>query len=147
MNRVVLVLSICVVTALGLLLLANQTKNTPVPETQTVKPAVQEPPTVDQIRSDLSGKTIDINGKTHQFAGPELNYMSILTVNPKEGGLVIDVQIRSDAVTVNKKGLFRRTFTHENVYGSLRVYYEKKQGVWTYRMAENIDLQKTTTVK
>jgi len=104
-----------------------------------------EPPTVDQIKQDLSGKTITIAGQNHQFAGPELNYMNILTTNPAANdGLEVDVQICADATIVNKKGILgvRKTYTHENVCGSLRVYYERKDGKWTYRMAENIDLQK-----
>ena len=113
------------------------------PQTQAI---FLEPPTVDQIKQDLSGKTVIIGGKNHKFSGPELNYMNILTTNQtQEGGLVVDVQICADSTIVNRRGLLgiRKTYTHENVCGSVRVYYERRNGAWSYRMAENIDLQKT----
>jgi hypothetical protein len=80
--------------------------------------------------------------------GPELNYMSILTVQSSDSdNISVDVQVCADSTIVQRQGVMglRKTFTHENVCGSLRVYYERKDSQWVYRMAENIDLQKMLT--
>jgi hypothetical protein len=152
MNKVVLACAAFAVFAFGGLLLVknNGAKTYYVPPHNSSpltspKPIFLEPPTVDQIKSDLSGKTVVVAGKNHQFAGPELNQMNILTSNPTpDGGMSVDVQICADTTIVNRKGVFgmRKTYAHENVCGSLRMYYDKKDGKWAYRMAENIDLQK-----
>ncbi len=155
MNKAVLV---CAIVALvvfgGLLLLKNHgTTKVPyyIPQQQAFvspvpsKSIFQDPPTVDQITKDLAGKTVTINGKSHQFAGPELNYMNILSSKDSDNGVVVDVQICADITIVEKAGILRTRYSHENVCGSMRIYYEKKGDQWNFRMVENIDLQKMIT--
>lgn len=155
MNRMVLV---CVAVALGAfgVLLAvkggSSHKTVPVPYYVHAAPAApspslplyREPPSVDQIKRDLNGKVIHIGDTSHVFAANELNYLSVLNVNNDDNSMVVDVQVNSDATLVQKSGALglRRTYTHENLSGSVRLYYERAGNTWTYKTAENIDLQK-----
>lgn len=153
MNRVVLV---CLAVALGAfgLMIALKQKNqrtVPVPyyvqsnnQQGTPRAIYQEPPTVDQIRKDLNGKVVQIGAYSHVFSAAELNYMNILNVNNDDHTMVVDVQVNSDATLVQKTGAFglRRNYTHENLSGSVRLYYDRAGNTWVYKTAENIDLQK-----
>lgn len=108
----------------------------------------QNIPTIEQIKKDLSGKTITINGTNHTFVGPEINEVSITKTTVSDSdNISLDVKICADSTIVHvRRGLLfrRRHYSHENVCGSLKVYYKKnKEQKWEYRMAENVDLKKT----
>lgn len=159
MNRVVLVCAALALLVFGglLLLKKNETRVVPyyVPGAASnllASPAPTiphfEPPSVDQIKKDLGGKTVSISGKSHQFVGPEINTVLVQKVTPVDSdNIAVDVSVCADATIVQQRGLLgaRRQYTHENVCGTLRVYYERKDNQWVYRMAEGVDLQKMLT--
>jgi len=106
-----------------------------------------DPVTVDQLRTDLNGKVCQVGTVSHQFFAPELNYMSIVSSRSDERYLNAEVQICSDATVTQRKGLLglRKSSTHENCCGCVRVYYERVGDQWVFRSVENIDLQKLLT--
>jgi hypothetical protein len=153
MNRIILIGAFLVLGTVAFLSLTAKNKDVktvPVPyyvhshQASQPKALWQEPPAVDQIKKDLDGKAVQIAGSSHTFAAPEVNYVSILNVNGDDKTLVVDVQINSDVTLVQKAGALglRKNYTHENVSGSVRIYYDRQGDVWVYRMVENIDTTK-----
>ena len=92
MNKVVLISFGVVLAVIGVLCALNKPAKTYyVSSSHSAPKSIYfEPPTVDQIKKDLGGKTVVIEGNNHQFTGPELNDMSILVANPTpDGGLAV----------------------------------------------------------
>lgn len=161
MNRVALVCAAFAAVFLGGLLLtrSGETKIIPyyvqhslaAPQSPAVpapKSIFQNPPSMEKIKKDLSGKVVYINGHSHQFFGPELHQINILNYDSVNTGcMFVDVQVVADATIVERTGLvFRREhYSHENVSGSLRVYYEKKDVNWQFHKVESINLTKMVT--
>lgn len=104
----------------------------------------QEPPTINQIKKDLNGKSIQISGVAHTFQTSELNYVSVANINGDDVSTVIDVQINSDVTLIQKYGVFgmRQNQNHQNVSGTIRINYERIGDVWVFKSIENIDARK-----
>lgn len=150
MNKIVLCSGFVFLFIFGGLLLTkeDQTKIIPyyiqtAPAATTIPPSTiyLEIPSIEQLKKDLSGKTVVINDRNHQFVGPELSELTVISSHNTQNGLSLDVKICADATIVERISR-RYHYTRENVCGSLRVYYDKKDNQWTYRMVENLDLQK-----
>ena len=104
----------------------------------------QEPPTIDHIKKDLDGKSVQIAGSSHVFSTAEVNYVSVLNVNGDDKATAVDVQINSDVTLIQKYGVLglRQNRTHENVSGVVRINYERQGDVWVFKSIENIDATK-----
>lgn len=151
MNGIVLACATVALIVFGSLILTKQeTKVVPyfVPERvlgtkfapQTV---FHEPPALDQVRKDLGGKVVMINGRSHQFAGPEINSVAVSKCsNTHDSCIAVDVNICADTTIVQRVGLISRGYSHENVRGTLRVHYIKQDDKWVCQNVENVNLQK-----
>lgn len=147
MNRVILACSVIVLAVLGCVLTFGKSSRVVYVPGKTLMSAPTIPyvdcPNGDQVKKDLSGKVIKIDGKNHQFAGPELNEVTVLSSQPIDvTNMTVDVRLCADATVVEKKGAFRTAFAHENVCGVVRIYYAQEGGKWVYKNAESIDLHK-----
>jgi hypothetical protein len=157
MNRIILLCGVLTLVVFGGLFLVRKNDIRVIPyyvqgvsnSLLSAPPTIPhfDPPTVDQIKKDISGKSVTTgSGNTHQFAGPEINTILIQKVTPVDhNNVAVEVTLCADTTIVEKTGVLRRHYTHEKVCGTLRVYYERKGEKWSYRMSEDVDLQKTLT--
>lgn len=116
----------------------------PLSSINAIKTIFLEPPTVDEIKKDLGGKSVLIEGSPHEFLGSEIGSVQVLEATPTaDDGVLVSVKICADLTVINRK---KSTTAHERVAGCLKIHYEKKGTVWNVRTVENTDLQKTTTL-
>jgi hypothetical protein len=110
-----------------------------------IKAIYLEPPTSEKIKQDLAGKTIEINGELHSFLGSELNLCKIVDLKQFNEGLQIDVIICGDITIIDRRKPKDFVYSHEQISGTMKVYYDRAKGAFSYKKAESVNLKKTVT--